>query len=154
MMENRTAQIANATPGQLIIITYEIIIETLEEAQKQLAVKDEKKFKRTIDKAQKLLRELMDSLDLSYSISLDLMELYLYINKTIIKGYISLKEEPLEEAKQLLNTLLIGWKQAVATEEGKGPVIENAQQIYAGLTYGKGSLNESVMENTNRGFKA
>ncbi|NLK98268.1 flagellar export chaperone FliS [Defluviitalea saccharophila] len=154
MMENRTAQIANATPGQLIIITYEIIIETLEEAQKQLAVKDEKKFKRTIDKAQKLLRELMDSLDLSYSISLDLMELYLYINKTIIKGYISLKEEPLEEAKKLLNTLLIGWKQAVATEEGKGPVIENAQQIYAGLTYGKGSLNESVMENTNRGFKA
>jgi len=153
-MENRTAQIANATPGQLIIITYEIIIETLEEAQKQLAVKDEKKFKRTIDKAQKLLRELMDSLDLSYSISLDLMELYLYINKTIIKGYISLKEEPLEEAKKLLNTLLIGWKQAVATEEGKGPVIENAQQIYAGLTYGKGSLNESVMENTNRGFKA
>ena len=153
-MENRTAQIANATPGQLIVITYELIIETLEEAQKQLAVKDEKKFKRTIDKAQKLLRELMESLDLSYSISLDLMGLYLYINKMIIKSYITLKEEPLEEAKKLLNTLLIGWKEAVASEEVAGPVIENAQQIYAGLTYGKGSLNESIMENANRGFKA
>lgn len=153
-MENRTAQIANATPGQLIVITYELIIETLEEAQKQIAVKDEKKFKRTIDKAQKLLRELMESLDLSYSISLDLMGLYLYINKMIIKSYITLKEEPLEEAKKLLNTLLIGWKEAVASEEVAGPVIENAQQIYAGLTYGKGSLNESIMENANRGFKA
>ncbi|MBM7686005.1 flagellar export chaperone FliS [Defluviitalea raffinosedens] len=154
MIENRTAQIVNATPGQLIVITYELIIETLEEAQKQLAVKDEKKFKRTIDKAQKLLRELMESLDLSYSISLDLMGLYLYINKMIIKSYITLKEEPLEEAKKLLNTLLIGWKEAVASEEVAGPVIENAQQIYAGLTYGKGSLNESIMENANRGFKA
>lgn len=154
MIENRTAQIANATPGQLVVITYEVIIETLDEAQKQLAVKDEKKFKRNIDKAQKLLRELMDSLDLSYSISMDLLQLYLYINKVIIKSYVTLKEEPLEEAKKLLNTLLIGWKQAVATEEGKGPVIENAQQIYAGLTYGKGSLNESIMENANRGFKA
>jgi len=154
MIENRTAQIVNATPGQLIVITYELIIETLEEAQKQLAVKDEKKFKRTIDKAQKLLRELMESLDLSYSISLDLMGLYLYINKMIIKSYITLKEEPLEEAKKLLNTLLIGWKEAVASEEVAGPVIENAQQIYAGLTYGKGSLNEAIVEDTNRGFKA
>ncbi|MBZ4668783.1 MAG: Flagellar protein FliS, partial [Defluviitaleaceae bacterium] len=76
MIENRTAQIANATPGQLVVITYEVIIETLDEAQKQLAVKDEKKFKRNIDKAQKLLRELMDSLDLSYSISMDLLQLY------------------------------------------------------------------------------
>ncbi|HHW67748.1 MAG: flagellar secretion chaperone FliS [Epulopiscium sp.] len=154
MIENRTAQIANATPGQLVVITYEVIIETLDEAQKQLAVKDEKKFKRNIDKAQKLLRELMDSLDLSYSISMDLLQLYLYINKVIIKSYVTLKEEPLEEAKKLLNTLLIGWRQAVASEEKKAPVIENAQQIYAGLTYGKGSLNEAIVEDTNRGFKA
>jgi flagellar protein FliS len=154
MMENRTAQIVNATPGQLIIITYELIIETLEEAQRLITVKDEKRIKRTIDKAQKLLRELIDSLDLSYSISLDLMELYLYINKTIIKGYINLNEEPLEEAKKLLSTLLVGWEQAVAAEEKNEPVVQNAQQIYAGLTYGKGSLNESIVEDKNRGFKA
>ena len=73
MIENRTAQIVNATPGQLIVITYELIIETLEEAQKQLAVKDEKKFKKTIDKAQKLLRKLMESLELYYKNSVDLM---------------------------------------------------------------------------------
>ena len=82
------------------------------------------------------------------------MELYLYINKTIIKGYITLNEEPLEEAKKLLSTLLVGWDQAVAAEEKNGPVVQNAQQIYAGLTYGKGSLNESIVEDKNRGFKA
>ena len=70
-MENRTAQIANASPGQLVVITYELILEALQEAQDQVPVKDEKKFKRTIDRAQKLLKELMVSLDLSYEISYD-----------------------------------------------------------------------------------
>lgn len=153
-MENRTAQIANASPGQLVVITYELILEALQEAQDQVPVKDEKKFKRTIDRAQKLLKELMVSLDLSYEISYDLMSLYSYINKTIIKGYVSQKKEPLMEANKLLNTLLEGWKQAVAAEGDNAPVIENAQQIYAGLTYGKGNLNESVIEDANRGFKA
>ncbi|HOA80366.1 MAG TPA: flagellar protein FliS [Defluviitaleaceae bacterium] len=153
-MENRTAQIANASPGQLIVITYELILEALDEAQGQIPVKDEKSFKRSIESAQKLLRELMVSLDMSYDISNDLMSLYSYINKIIIKGYVSQKKEPLMEASKLLTTLLEGWKQAAALEDDNSPVIENAQQIYAGFTYGKGSLNESVVEEKNRGFKA
>ena len=90
-MENRTAQIANASSGQLIVITYELILEALDEAQGQIPVKDEKSFKRSIESAQKLLRELMVSLDMSYDISNDLMSLYSYINKIIIKGYVSQK---------------------------------------------------------------
>lgn len=154
MMDNRTAQIVNASPGQLIVITYEFIIEALKDAQEQIPVKDEKIFKRSIVQAQKLLRELIDSLDLSYSISYDLMSIYLYVNKTIIKGYITKKKEPLVEANNILNILLQGWEQVVSSEEENSPVIENAQQIYAGLTYGKGNLNESVVEEKNRGLKA
>ncbi|WP_058486681.1 flagellar export chaperone FliS [Defluviitalea phaphyphila] len=153
-MENRTAQIVNATPGQLIVITYELIIEAINEAEKKIPVTDEKDFKRSIEKAQNLLRELMESLDLSYEISYDLMSLYLYINKLIINSYITKKKEPLEEAKKLLNILLVGWKEVVSKEEQKTPVMENTQKIYAGLTYGKGNLNESVIEENNRGFKA
>lgn len=44
-MENRTAQIANASPGQLVVITYELILEALQEAQDQVPVKDEKSLK-------------------------------------------------------------------------------------------------------------
>lgn len=155
MTDNKTAQIVNASPGQLIIITYELIIEALEEAVNQISAEDEKKLERSITKAQRLLRELINALDLSYEISYDLLEMYLYINKVIIKGYISRKEEPLKEAQKLLKTLLYGWEQAtVAVVDKREPVIQNAQQIYAGLTYGKGTLNESIVEDKNRGFKA
>lgn len=30
----------------------------------------------------------------------------------------------------------------VAKEDHSGPVMEHSQQLYAGLTYGKGTLNE------------
>jgi len=153
-MENKTAQVVNASPGQLIVITYELIIGTLEDAKNQIPVEDEKKFKRALDKAQRLLRELIDALDLSYDISHDLMAMYLYINKTIINAYVTRKKEPIEETIKILKTLLKGWEEVAAVEEKNPPVVENAQQIYAGLTYGKGSLNESVVEEKNRGFKA
>jgi flagellar protein FliS len=38
--------------------------------------------------------------------------------------------------------------------EDEGPVIGNGQKVYAGLTYGKSNLNESVDSEPNRGYKA
>lgn len=32
--------------------------------------------------------------------------------------------------------------------------MKNGQQVYAGLTYGKGTLNETVYQENTRGFKA
>jgi flagellar protein FliS len=44
----------------------------------------------------------------------------------------------------------------VAKQDTRGPVMENTQQVYAGLTYGRNALNE-VLVNANessRGFRA
>jgi flagellar protein FliS len=35
---------------------------------------------------------------------------------------------------------------------GGAPVMDNSQSVYAGLTYGRGSLNENLVGNANRGF--
>lgn len=34
----------------------------------------------------------------------------------------------------------------IAKQDTSGPVMENSQQVYAGLTYGKGSLNEVAID--------
>ena len=43
----------------------------------------------------------------------------------------------------------------VAKQDGSGPVMENTQQVYAGLTYGRDSLSEVTMYGNmaNRGFR-
>ncbi len=40
----------------------------------------------------------------------------------------------------------------VGKEDDSGPMMENTQQVYAGLTYSKSSLNEDMYSNGNRGF--
>lgn len=153
MADITAVQIANATPGQLICITYQLILEQIGIAKKSKG-KDEKAHKKAVERAQKFLRELMDALDFQHEISLQLMELYLYVNKLLIQSMIKEDEEPLAEAEKILHTLLSGWEEVAQQEEGKEAVMQNTQQVYAGLTYGKGNLNESVVGNQNRGFKA
>ena len=43
----------------------------------------------------------------------------------------------------------------VAKQDTSEPLMENTQQVYAGLTYGKGSLNEVLMsrDEYNRGYR-
>ena len=157
-MENITAKIATANAIELVQISYEVAIETIKEAGEFLNKKDYTKFKLRIHKAQSFITDLIESLDLSYEISLELMQLYLFINKLLIQGHIQRKPEPLQQASNLLNTLLQGWQEVAVTQAQpiKKSVMENTQKLYAGLTYGKGILNESIIDNNyqSRGFKA
>lgn len=153
-MDNLTARVVNATPTQLVTISYEWILGELKQSKEYLGEKNEKAFTRSMEKAQSVLRDLMDSLDMSYEISLDLMSLYLYINKSMIQAVMQKSAASIEQAEKLLNTLLVGWEEVASSDTKGAPVMHNAQQVYAGLTYGKGTLNESVMGDKNRGFKA
>ncbi|NMA84959.1 MAG: flagellar protein FliS [Epulopiscium sp.] len=156
-MDNQTARIANATPTQLIQITYEIILNHLQKAKDSLTTQEITSFLTHIEQAQKLLRNLMESLDLSYDISMEIMSLYLYVNKLLIQASMQKGKEPIEQSEKILNNLLVAWRElAKQNPDQQGPVLENAQQVYAGLTYGKGTLNEAVIDpdNQKRGFKA
>ena len=53
-----------------------------------------------------------------------------------------------------MEKLYIGFKEAAKQEKNTAPSIQNAEVIYAGMTYGKGSLNEVSLENRRRGFEA
>jgi flagellar protein FliS len=61
------------------------------------------------------------------------------------------KDVNLESCERVVRGLMSSF-QEVAKQDDSGPVMENTQQVYAGLTYGKGSLNEVAL-NTDRGFR-
>lgn len=154
-VQNWTARIVNASASELMLITYEMLMESLEQAVRYLQSKEEVLFDKEIKRSHKILRELTDTLDMSYAISLDLMPIYIYANKQIIHSSIIHEEGPLEEVIQILQILYKGWKDAAADVRGQPKMMGNTQQIYAGLTYGKGTLTESVTNNEkNRGYKA
>jgi len=151
--EAYVARIANATPLQLVIINYEIVIDYIKDAKKN--INDDKKFNFSVLKSRQFLNELRISLNMKYELSRNLMGLYNYIDRQLAYFQFNKKLEHAEESLKIMKELLEGWKAIEDKEEDKTPIMQNTQQLYAGLTYGRnGRMNEYVDTQVNRGFKA
>lgn len=151
--EDYVACIASATPLQLVIINYEIILDYLDTAKEN--INDDKTFEFNLDKARDFLLELRNSLNMTYNISRDLMSLYNYVDQQMAYYKVNKKEEHFDECKKVLSELLDGWKAIEKDETDKTPIMKNTEHLYAGLTYGRnGKLSEYVDTDNRRGFKA
>lgn len=145
-------RISQSNRSQLVVIIYEIILTYLEEAKVAYEKKDMEEFRESIRKAQPFVSELMEALDFKYAISIELLQLYLYVNKALVRSILRREKRNLESAIVVLETLKVGFI-GVSEQDDSAPLIQNAQQIYAGLTYSKGSLTETLKdENLSRGF--
>jgi len=152
LVKDFQTRIVNAGRGELLIINYEMLLAQIDDAIEAIREEDNDEFSKAIINAHKLLRELSIGLDFQYDISKELMSIYIYVNKKFIDRSIHKEEKDLIEASKILSILLEGWKLTEYEEEA--PVISNGQKVYAGLTYGKTSLNETTDTDVHRGFKA
>jgi flagellar protein FliS len=150
-----TARVTQASRSELTVILYEMILAEIKEAREAFEKCDMKTFDKELKLAQKYITELHATLNYSYAISYDLLSLYLYVNKRIIQAILRRIPDTLDSAESVLNKLLVGFE-GVRQTDNSGPVMRNTQQLYAGLTYGKGYLNETFIDpsNKSRGFTA
>lgn len=150
-----TARITQANRSELVVVVYDIILDSLKDGIEAYNCGDKDKFTDKVKYSQKFLLELMDTLDYKYEISKELFRLYVYVNKQMIEACIKKDVTPLDSAVEVLEKLKTGFV-GVAAEDKSEPVMQNVQPIYAGLTYGKGTLNEISygVDVASRGFKA
>lgn len=148
-------RITQASRTELVVIMYEVLISDIKSAKVYFEKGETEKALRDIKHGQKFLNELMGSLDYQYEISLNLMSLYIYVNKLLTDAYYGGDIEALDNAEEVLKTLMDGFSK-IAPQDKTGPVMTNTGQIYAGLTYGRGTLNETYVDpnQANRGFMA
>lgn len=152
--EDYVARIATASPLQLIIINFEIIIDYINKSKKYIKTKD-KNFDFNIQKARQFLLELRSSLNMEYEISFNLLAIYNFVDSQLAKYLFNENIEIANDCIKILNNLLEGFKAIEEQEENKSSLMENTHQIFAGLTYNKnGNLEEFIDTDTNRGFKA
>lgn len=149
-----TRRVAQATPVSMITILYDMTLAYLNDARAALAEKEEKKFLQEIHHAQDCLMELLHSLDTRYEPAAALWDLYLYMHRELAGAIISSSAEKLSQPESILTRLRDAYLELEKTGSFE-PVMDNAQQIFVGLTYGKHSLVESVSQpECNRGFLA
>lgn len=150
-----TARITQASKSEMTVILYEMLLVELKEAREAYEISDLILFDKELKQAQRYVNELMATLDYRYAVAYELLSLYLYVNREIITAIMKRNPETLKSVEVVLNILLVGFE-GVSKEDNSGPIMRNTQQLYAGLTYGKGKLNEtSIDPNSNsRGFIA
>jgi flagellar protein FliS len=150
-------RIASATPAELVVVTYEMLSDSLSEA---ISAQTDEAFDTAAKRAKALLDELILSLNFEYEISYELLSIYFYINKLMMAAFQKRTEnkdvEPLEEASRIVNELLKSWR--VVAEEDRlngGESVINAGKVYSGLTYDKdGQLVETEVNDNVRSYDA
>ncbi len=154
-LQEFAARVTQANKSQLIVILYDILEADLESATDAMNAKDYLTYEKELKHASRVVNQLMGALDYRYSLAYDLLSLYSYLNKKLVSALMSRSNQDFPEILDLINDLRVGYIE-VSKQDNSGPVMQNTQQIYAGLTYGRGTLNESSLNlgDINRGFKA
>lgn len=154
-LQEFTFRVTQASRSELIVIMYDIILADTEAARKALGQNDTAGYEKELSHAARFLNELMGSLNYQYAVSYELLSLYSYVNKTMIRARMRRDAELLDITDEILRKLREAFKE-VSAQDISGPVMQNTEQVYAGLTYGKGTLNESLLapNGAKRGFTA
>lgn len=151
LKQEYTLRITQASRTEIIVIMYDMVKQYLEDA---MAIYDEgthEEYRKHVGYAQRVIKDLIDSLDMSYDLAAYLLKIYLLVQRKLSSCVILNTKDGIEKVISVMESVKESFVQ-VAKQDTEGPVMGNTQAVYAGLTYGKGTLNENVSTQANRGF--
>jgi flagellar protein FliS len=148
-----TRRICQANRSEMIVILYELLENYLDEAKQQLAADDYEGFRSGVSSARQVLCDLMCALDRSYGLSAYFLEIYRYFIRALSRALARKDASEFDRLGAMVKKLRHAFEEVAKTDKSQ-PLMQHTQQVYAGLTYGKGVLNESCQEEAMRGFFA
>ena len=153
LRQDFTRRLSQCNQGGMIVIMYEIYFAYVDDAMEGYKKQEDELFKYGIRKAQESIDELIRSLDMKYSVAKQLLPLYRYCKVELSKALYEKKTDKIEEANNIMKRLHASFVE-VAKQDTSGPLMENIQHVYAGITYGKNDLVENCISDAQRGFFA
>lgn len=138
-------RIANSSKTELVVITYDIIINYVDAACEAFSQNDLDAVVFNLQKAKQFINNLSSCLNFEYGISHELMNLYLYVNRCLIRDIVKRNPQSADTIKSVINKLRESFD-IVSAKDTSGTVMKNSEKIYVGYTYGRSStLNEVVI---------
>ena len=147
-----TRRISAANRAQLVTVVYDMSLDYMADGTQALSAGAFEDADFALTHARACLDDLIGALDMQYEMSRGLMELYLFCKRELSAAQGKRDTGRIANAKRVIDKLRGAWVQIEDQDESEA-AFDNAQTVYAGLTYGKGTLNESVADpGTNRGL--
>lgn len=149
-----TRRITNANKTEMIVILYEMVLTYTGDASKALDNHDMEAFHREIARAKKCVKELQNSVNFENELAMNYFEIYLFLRRELSRADVSGNKTALDNVCSIVGEMHETYEKLSQADTSRS-VMENAQTVYAGLTYGKNSLNESLTgQDIDRGFRA
>ena len=150
-----TMRITQANVSAMAVVLYDLVLDCMKEAEEHYDKKDVSAYEQSLNQAQSFLQELMGISKMDSQTGCDVMSIYLFVNKQLLMSVVKQQPVNLEECRTYLQQLRSSFVE-ISKQDTDAPLMEHTQQVYAGLTYGKGYLNESCdpMQAQNRGLQA
>ena len=154
LKQEYTRRITSANKSDLTVIMMDMFQQYIRDAVSDC---DEEKYSdmhSEIGKARRVLSSLISSLNHEYEIAGNLYEIYRFIERELILSDVRREKEGLLRSAGLMNKLRDAFA-VIAEQDTDGPIMQNTETVYAGMTYGKGTLSEtSSAGSMGRGFFA
>lgn len=152
-MENLDKVVMTSTPEELVVLTFEGLLKALDNVKESLLKRDREEYNFQIQRVLLFIDELFYSLDFSVDIAKDLGAIYFYCRNQVYKARITMDISLIDLVKKIITPISEAFYQVNEAEE-KNKSIKDLNGVVAGLTYGKGSLEEVVVKSGKSGVRA
>jgi len=148
-----TRKITQANRTQLVVIVYEMLLTYLEDADSAHKAGDRDEYVRNIDLARGCIAEMRAGLNFQYDLAKNLFSIYCYADRALAKARYRYRAQQLEEIQGIFTKLRDAYD-SISTSDDSEPLMDNIQSVYAGLTYGRTDVNETVTNyDAARGYR-
>ncbi|NBG89399.1 flagellar export chaperone FliS [Isachenkonia alkalipeptolytica] len=111
--------VKTASPEELTLMLYNGALKFINKGKMGIEGKNIQEANEGIKRAQDIIHELNNSLNMDYEMSKNMRSLYTYILEKLVEGNIKKTTEPLDEAKEMITELRDTWKEAMKIAKGK-----------------------------------
>ncbi len=146
-----TRRITQANRTQLVVILYDMILEYIKDAITAQEIGCVPEYKKDMQCARNCISELRNSLDFNYDLSRNLFAIYAFADRELASDMHSMKTEDLSQIAGMFQKLRDAYH-TISKEDHSQPLMQNAQNVYAGFTYGRTDVNESLYSGAARGY--
>lgn len=108
-----------ASPGELTLMLYNGCLKFITLGKKAIVSKNIQEKNTNLIKAQKIIQELMVTLNMDLAVSKDLMSMYDYLNRRLIDANLKSDVAILEEVEGFVKDFRDTWKEAVQLNRKK-----------------------------------
>ena len=112
----QAVQVGTASPEYLVLTLYQGVITAIDRAEQAIASRRVAEAHEQLVKAQRLVSELMGSLDLEQGeVAHNLMGLYVFFNRELAQANLKKEGRLLPVIKRMLQELLEAWQSALVS---------------------------------------